>query len=239
MGPPAMAGYGLYTQSPEALQLAYDQAKLDLAKLTYPEGSGSKTGLMGHIRFENDTWADPAVWLTGQGWTTLGNLRVVAALAQSGEPSRQGATLSNTTASQVVDLLRDTADLLEATHATFDPEESLWHNYVDNSTTFHDISGSLAVAAATYRLATIAPSLSQPAWVQNAEAVYRRVIPHLKPNGQFGDGLQCVNALDFGTPGFTSVEALSFGVLLEAARRGYSKRGPATALVRTIRALGL
>ncbi|KAL9935744.1 hypothetical protein V8E36_005321 [Tilletia maclaganii] len=220
MGPPSMAAYGLYTQSADALQLAYDQVRLEMGVLLYPPGSGAKSGLMGHIRNEDGSWPDSNVWLTGQGWTLLGNLRVVAALAQSGGSSGK---LSNSTASNIVELLRLTSGVLNATHALFDPSVNLWHNYVDTPSSFADISGSLAVAASTYRLAILAPSLITPTHLSQAEAVYRRVIPQLRPNGQFGGGLACVDALAFSAPGWTSVEALSFGVLLEAARRDWSR----------------
>ncbi|KAK0535962.1 hypothetical protein OC842_002142 [Tilletia horrida] len=231
MGSPALAAYGLYAQDAAALQEAYTQIKLDLDVLLYPAGSGSKSGLMGHIRNEDGSWADPEVWVTGQGWTALGVLRVVAALGQSGT-----FPYPATTASNIADLLRWTGALLTNVHATFDASASLWYNYVDTPTTFHDISGSLALAAATYRLATIAPALVDRAQLANAEAVYERVVPHLQSNGQFGDGLQCVDALSFSTPGYTSVEALSFGVLLEAARRDFTraKRGQTTALIRNL-----
>ncbi|KAE8217562.1 hypothetical protein CF319_g8374 [Tilletia indica] len=237
MSQPALAAYGLYTRNSDALTSAYTQVKLYLGELLYPEGSGSKTGLVGHIRNEDGSWVDPAVWLTGQGWGALGMLRVAAALGQSAPSS----SLSDSTKSNIVDLLKWTSDLLAATHATFDSEASLWHNYVDDSSTFLDVSGSLAVAAATYRLATLAPSLVPSASLSNAEAVYKRVIPHLNSFGQFEDGLECVDALTFSAPGYTSVEALSFGVLLESARRDYSKagNGQGTALIRTIGGLQL
>ncbi|CAD6887336.1 unnamed protein product [Tilletia controversa] len=229
MSQPALAAFGLYTRNADALEEAYTQVKLYLDKLLYPAESGSKTGLVGHIRNEDGSWADPAVWVTGQGWAALGMLRVVAALAQSG-------TLSDSTKSNIVDLLQWTSALLSSVHATFDSSASLWHNYVDDASTFHDISGSLALSAATYRLALLAPGLVNATSLSNAEAVYKRVIPHLNSFGQFGDGLQCVDALGFDKPGFTSVEALSFGILLEAARRDYGKAesGQKTALMRTI-----
>ncbi|KAK0557671.1 hypothetical protein OC846_000238 [Tilletia horrida] len=229
MMPPAIAAQGLYTDNADALNEAYTQVKLYLDVLLYPAGSGTKTGLLGHIRNDDGTWADPEVWITGQGWGALGILRVVAALGQS-------TPLTSTTKSQMVDLLNWAGALLNSTHGLFDSSASLWHNYADNSTIFHDISGSLAVAAATYRLAVLQPKLVTPTQIQNAEAVYKRVIPNLENNGQFGNGLQCVNALSFATPGFTSVEALSFGILLESARRAYSSH-KVTALVKTIRAL--
>ncbi|CAD6884679.1 unnamed protein product [Tilletia laevis] len=222
MGPPALAAFGLYTRNSDAQLEAYNQVKLYRDKLLYPKGSGSKTGLLGHIRNEDGSWADPAVWVTGQGWGALGMLRVAAALAQSSSGSW-------------------TSDLLTAAHDTFDSDASLWHNYVDDHSTFHDVSGSLALAAATYRLAALAPNLVDAYAITNAEAVYKRVIPHLSPFGQFGDGLQCVDALSFSTPGYTSVESLSFGILLEAARRDYSNAvgGKTTALVRTIGGLDM
>ncbi|KAE8236126.1 hypothetical protein A4X13_0g9257, partial [Tilletia indica] len=237
MSQPALAAYGLYTRNVDALTQAYAQVRLYLGVLLYPEGSGSKTGLLGHIRNDDGSWADPAVWVTGQGWGALGMLRVAAALGQS----ESSSSLSNPTKSNIVDLLHWTSDLLTAAHATFDSDASLWHNYVDDSSTFLDVSGSLALAAATYRLATLAPSLVTRTSLTNAEAVYRRVIPHLNSFGQFGDGLQCVDALGFSVPGYTSVESLSFGLLLESARRTYSKasNGQTTTLIRTIERLQL
>ncbi|KAE8219980.1 hypothetical protein CF319_g6426 [Tilletia indica] len=237
MSQPALAAYGLYTRNVDALTQAYAQVRLYLGVLLYPEGSGSKTGLLGHIRNDDGSWADPAVWVTGQGWGALGMLRVAAVLGQS----ESSSSLSNPTKSNIVDLLHWTSDLLTAAHATFDSDASLWHNYVDDSSTFLDVSGSLALAAATYRLATLAPSLVTRTSLTNAEAVYRRVIPHLNSFGQFGDGLQCVDALGFSVPGYTSVESLSFGLLLESARRTYSKasNGQTTTLIRTIERLQL
>ncbi|CAD6884111.1 unnamed protein product [Tilletia laevis] len=237
MSQPALAAFGLYTRNADVLDESYTQVKLYLNRLLYPAGSGSKTGLLGHIRNDDGSWVDPAVWVTGQGWGALGMLRVAAALGQSSSAE----TLSDSTKSKIVDLLRWTSNLLTASHAEFDSDASLWHNYVDVASTFYDVSGSLALAAATYRLATLAPSLVPAASIANAEAVYNRVIPNLGPYGQFGDGLKCVDALAFSKPGYTSVEALSFGILLEAARRDYAKAGSGetTALIQTIGGLEL
>lgn len=209
MLPPFLASYGLYTRNQSLLQAAYDQVRL------YRDGlrlsSGPAQGMWGHILIAGNrsTWQDASAWATGEGWVAGGMLRTVAAIAQSPYSSQM--------ASQKRDLIAWTKEILDAAYPFLNSQRSLFHNYINDSSTFLDTAGSAFIAYATFRLASMDSSNNDH--IQTAEQIYQAVQNQLSPIGSFSSPV--VNALSFSTAGTTSPESLAFVMLLEAARRDY------------------
>lgn len=214
MGPPFLAYYGLLTANNTLLQSAYDQIRLYRDALRLPDGPGM--GLWAHIRNET-SWIDAGAWATGNGWVAAGMMRVLASLAQA----KSGA--ANNMTNLKSDLVAWTAEILDSAYPFLDANTALFHNYINDTSTFLDASGSAAIAYATYRLASIAPSSSGPSHIPDAERIYASLQGTINHLGNYGGGVDVVDALRFTSEGSTSSESLSFLLLLEAARRDHTQ----------------
>lgn len=213
MMPPFLAAYGLYTSNQTLLQEAYDQIRIYRDHMRIQ--SGPAQNLWGHILSygRNGThapsWTDRGAWATGEGWVTGGMLRVLASIAQS--------PFSDQMQSEKTDLVNWTNEILEAAYPLVDPTTNLFHNYLNDSTSFTDAAGSAMIAYSTFRLASMGTGHTDH--VDAAEAIYNRLQNKVTVYGSIRAPL--VNVLSFHSAGGTSPEALSFLLLLEAARRDY------------------
>ncbi|CAO1630166.1 unnamed protein product [Sympodiomycopsis kandeliae] len=212
MTPPFLASYGLYTSNQTLLQLAYDQVRL------YRDGlriqSGPAQNLYGHIlNIRNGTqlpqWMDGGAWATGEGWATGGMLRVLASIAQS--------PFSDAMQDQKTDLVNWINEILDAAYPFLDSSLNLFHNYLNDSSTFTDAAGSAMIAYSTFRLASM--GTGHGTHVPAAEKVYQALQKTMSPYGAFRTPV--VNVLSFTSAGGTAPESLAFLLLLEAARRDY------------------
>lgn len=96
-------------------------------------------GLMAHIYdFDKMSFADGNVWVPGNGWATAGMLRVLLSIIQSSH--------ADAMEQQRKDLSNWTRDVLTAAYKVVDRETGLWHNYMNETSTFLDASGSMLLA---------------------------------------------------------------------------------------------
>lgn len=98
-------------------------------------------------------------------------------------------------------------------------------NYLDDGTWFGDAASTALIAAVTYRMAVLAPTLTKDHHLQFADKLRKAVIAHVdNPTGLVAP---TVNSLDWKsrTPSAQgSPEGQSFTVLMYAAYRDYLKR---------------
>lgn len=210
MMPPFLSYYGMITRNNTLLQLAYDQIRLyrDGMRLT----SGASNNLWGHIVLpDNRTWTDGGAWTTGNGWVLAGMARTLATIEQS-QASLQMMQQKN-------DLVNWMQEILDAAWPLLDDRALLFHNYMNDTSTFYDTAGTALIVYATYRLASMSPKNNR--WISQADTVYRSLATALNPIGQFRDGYPVVDVLSFVRQGETSSESLAFMMLMNAAKRDY------------------
>ncbi|GJN93027.1 hypothetical protein Rhopal_006072-T1 [Rhodotorula paludigena] len=238
MVPPFFAYLGALTQNRTLLQAAYDQCRLYREHLRV--SSGDEAGLWRHIdnRFEGGgDMRDDGLWATGNGWAAQGMLRVLASFANQDDDD-----LQNAFESQARDLGDWVKEIVERTWEM--PRRSgLLYNYLNDTSSFADASGSAILASATYRLAYVArefdglsSSAPSSSSLSAAERMYRTLITsdgrHLSnPQGvlrpvvdPMSFDLQLDNVRADGS-GSVSPEGEAFVLLLESARRDYLANG--------------
>ncbi|SNX85440.1 uncharacterized protein MEPE_04149 [Melanopsichium pennsylvanicum] len=210
MMPPFLSFYGMITRNNTLLQTAYDQIRLyrDSMRLT----TGTSTNLWGHILIpDNRTWTDGGAWATGNGWVLAGMARTLATIEQS-QASLQMVQQKN-------DLITWMQEILDASWPLLDERALLFHNYMNDTSTFYDTAGTALITYATYRLASMSPANNK--WISQADTVYRSVSTALNSIGQFRDGYPVVDVLSFVRQGETSSESLAFMMLMNAAKRDF------------------
>ncbi|CDU25963.1 uncharacterized protein SPSC_06134, partial [Sporisorium scitamineum] len=213
MMPPFLSFYGLVTRNNTLLQTAYDQIRLyrNAMRLT----SGTSRNLWGHILLpDNSTWTDGGAWATGNGWVLAGMARTLATLEQS-QASQQMTQ-------QKTDLVNWMQEILDAAWPLLDERALLFHNYMNDTSTFYDSAGTALITYATYRLASMSPANNK--WISQADTVDTSLATSLNQIGQFRDGYPVVNVLSFVSQGETSAESLAFLMLMNAAKRDYQNR---------------
>lgn len=213
MMPPFLAFQGLVTRNHTLLQTAYDQIRLYRKSMRLTVGTSNN--LWGHIFLpDNSTWQDGGAWATGNGWVLAGMARTLASIEQS--------TASSQMVQQKKDLVNWMQEILDAAYPLLDQQELLFHNYMNDTSTFHDSAGTALITYATYRLAAMSPKHTH--WVKEADRIYKSLATALNSIGQFRDGFPVVNVLSFVEPGQTSAESLAFMALMTAAKRDYQNK---------------
>ena len=210
MMPPFVSFFGLITRNDSLLQTAYDQIRLyrDGMRLT----TGKSSNLWGHILLpDNSTWTDGGAWATGNGWVLAGMARTLATIEQSQASSQMTR--------QKTDLVHWMQEILDAAWPLLDERALLFHNYMNDTSTFFDTAGTALITYATYRLASMSPSNNR--WISQADTVYRSLATSLNSIGQFRGGYPVVDVLSFVSEGETSAESLAFMMLMNAAKRDY------------------
>ncbi|KAJ9480328.1 hypothetical protein PHBOTO_003552 [Pseudozyma hubeiensis] len=210
MMPPFLSFYGMITRNNTLLQASYDQIRLYRNAMRYT--SGPAANLWGHILLpDNRTWTDGGAWATGNGWVLAGMARTLATIEQSQASSQM--------TSQKTDLINWMQEILDASWPLLNDRALLFHNYMNDTTTFYDSAGTALIAYATYRLASMSPANNK--WISQADTVYRSLATSLNSIGQFRDGYPVVDVLSFVSQGETSSESLAFMMLMNAAKRDY------------------
>ncbi|WFD42617.1 hypothetical protein MPSI1_001263 [Malassezia psittaci] len=212
MGPPFFATYGLMTNNATLFEYAFDQIGGIRNALLLRQGPGK--GLWGHIMNYTNIyvphWIDERAWLTGNAWAAAGLLRVMAAAQHS----------SNQTVQQKGQgLSANVEEILNAAFPFIDQNSGLFHNVVNDTSTFLDGSGSALMGYAVFRLGSMVPS--SRTHIDMAEKTYQTLQKSLDPYGTYTNGILTVNELSSGSPGATSTESLAFLALLASARRDY------------------
>ncbi|EST04812.1 AMP-dependent synthetase/ligase [Kalmanozyma brasiliensis GHG001] len=213
MMPPFLAWYGMITRNNTLLQASYDQIRLYRNEMRLT--TGRSTGLWGHILSpDDDDWTDGGAWATGNGWVLGGMARTLATIEQS--------QASGSMTSQKTDLINWMQEILDASWPLLDERALLFHNYMNDTSTFYDSAGTALIAYATYRLASMSPSNNR--WIEQADIVYRSLATSLNSIGQFRETYPVVDVLAFNRQGETSSESLAFMMLMNAAKRDYQNR---------------
>ena len=158
-------------------------------------------------------------WSTGNGWAALGMLRV------AGTYRAYGSEYDNLKS----DLLYWAAEILDAMYDhTALANTTLFHNYVDQGSTFLDASSTAAIAAATYHLAV----LSNEKGTNSTRLSYAERARHeLSFGGHIDDDgwlSPVVDPYNFPTEGSYSAEAQAFVVSMLAGYQEWletEKRG--------------
>ncbi|GAA5869292.1 hypothetical protein JCM3774_004195 [Rhodotorula dairenensis] len=227
MAPPFFAYYGLMTRNDSLVQLAYDQIRLYRESLQDPS-----TKLWRHIYVPGGgSNSDPGLWATGNGWVAGGILRVLATIQNS-----DNSTMVRQFSSQSRDLAAWAKEVVDA--AWSQPRSGgLFHNYMNNSTTFADGASTAALIASTYRLAQVADVYSSalgsslgPATgsLSAAEASYQALTANNRHVSSEGVLSPVTDPLSFKwelEAGQVSPEGEAFLLLMEAARRDFIANG--------------
>ncbi|TNY17079.1 Six-hairpin glycosidase-like protein [Rhodotorula diobovata] len=225
MVPPFFAYLGALTSNTSLLTAAYTQCELYRSHLR-----DERTGLWRHInnQFEGGGgMADDGLWATGNGWAAAGMARVLATYV-----NHPDSDVVAEFASQSSELSRWIAEIVNAAWAQPRAKYGLRYNYLNDTSSFADASGTALLAAATFRLSvlSIADSVTAPSTdaLDAAEGAYRAVVPSRVSSA--GVVSPVVDPMSFSDPlddaradgsGQSSPEAAAFVLLLEAARRDW------------------
>ncbi|GAA5992131.1 hypothetical protein JCM10908_001780 [Rhodotorula pacifica] len=227
MAPPFFAYYGLMTRNDTLIQVAYDQIRLYRQNL-----QDSQTKLWRHIYVPGGgSMADPGLWATGNGWVAGGILRVLATIQNS-----DNTTLVQQFASQSSDLAGWAKEVIDASWSQ--PRAGgLFHNYMNDTSTFAESASTALMIANTYRLALLSnlyssalSSSSAPASqsLSAAEASYQALTANNRHISSSGVLSPVTDPMSFSRQlgnGQISPEGEAFVLLMEAARRDYIADG--------------
>ncbi|ORY31626.1 hypothetical protein BCR39DRAFT_525995 [Naematelia encephala] len=199
MVPPFLAYYGALHNNQSLLQEAYTQCSLYRGQLR------QSSGLWNHIEggtTNNGGSHDPN--------PCGGMLRVLATIKWSGFQSQMS--------SQMSDLQSWVEEILTATQQ-YITSDGLLRNYMTDSTSFEDASGSALMAASGIRLSTL--NLTND-YINQSLTLLSAVSSKVNSSGYV---TQVVNPTDFSTQGTQSPEAQSFLVMAYSAYDQWDKQG--------------
>ncbi|GAA5900416.1 hypothetical protein JCM8208_005356 [Rhodotorula glutinis] len=230
MVPPFFAYLGAVTLNSSLLTEAYTQCALYRTHLR-----DERTNLWRHIDNSfpgGGGRADAGLWATGNGWASYGLLRVLATIVNHPDDG-----VVEEFASQSRDLAAWAGEIIEGTWAQPRTNQGLRHNYLNESSSFGDSSGTAILSAATFRLSllsrrfsTSAVNLTSPSSLAlaSAENSYRALVPDRVSSA--GVVSPVVDPMSFREQldgvkgdgsGASSPEGGAFVLLLEAARRDW------------------
>ncbi|WVR09593.1 hypothetical protein IAU60_006664 [Kwoniella sp. DSM 27419] len=203
MVPPFLAYYGVLHNNQTLVEEAYNQIA------HYRQVLATSNGLWSHILLGNGTY-DPGLWATGNAWAAAGMLRVWATIKRS--------QFSDALSSQANDLQSWIGAIFDAAQG-YITDDGLFHNYLNDSSTFKDTSGAALFAATGFRLSTLGITDGH---VMNSIKLLTAVSSHVNSTGYLG---QVVNPFDFGKQGTVSSEGQSFVVMAYAAYKEWDSLG--------------
>ncbi|GAA5883138.1 hypothetical protein JCM16303_006109 [Sporobolomyces ruberrimus] len=217
MVPPFLAYYGVLSKNTSLLDAAYTQCRLYRQYLLSPS-----IGLWKHIVMGDSP--DQGLWSTGNGWAANGMLRVVGALKNS--------DYENQYESEIQDLMNWTREIVES--AWQQPmRNGLLHNYLNETNTFVECSGTALLSSATFRLSQLSSNYSRSTSLTAAESAYQTLLNSHLSNPQ-GVLQPVVNPMDYSSQlgnvkndgtGNVSPEGEAFVLLMESARREWIDGG--------------
>lgn len=203
MGPPFLAYYGALKKNQSLLQLAYDNCRLYREALLIDGPTGP---LWAHI-YDDDhkSWIDKGLWGTGQGWVSLGMIRVALTIQKSAFASEM--------TQQVDDLVSWTKQILDGTFVALTPN-NLIPDYIAGGPSFGDSSSSAALVSVAYRGAKFFPKTFGANYTQKAALIRDAVIKGVDSMGVLNP---VVDPLNWGKTGVLSTEAQAFALMMLAA----------------------
>ncbi|WWC91904.1 uncharacterized protein L201_006853 [Kwoniella dendrophila CBS 6074] len=203
MVPPFLAYYGAYHNNQTLIQEAYRQCSL------YRDTLKQSNNLWAHILLGNGTH-DPNLWVTGNAWAVSGMLRVWATIKWSGYASDMS--------SQMNDLQSWISEIFDAASGLI-TSDGVFHNYLNDNSTFKDTSGSALIAATGLRLSTL--NITDK-YVPDSLKILAGVSSYVNSTGYL---TQVVNPYDFSKQGTYSPEGQSFVVMGYAAYKEWDSLG--------------
>ncbi|KAI1342151.1 hypothetical protein F5Y15DRAFT_374358 [Xylariaceae sp. FL0016] len=215
MAPPTFAYWAVATGNETRLNEAMRQCLLYRDVLAVPsDADDDAAGLWHHIIGPESQ--DLGIWSTGNGWAAAGMARVYAT-AKKSRFAPEGETADNM--GQLKDLIKRILDGAIALDGA-EPDESLLHNYLNDTSWFGELSGTTVLTATAYRMMQLAPEefrddSKYAAWADRKRG---EIISRIGNNGLLAP---VINPLDWSdrTPASESPEAQSFAVLMFAAYR--------------------
>ncbi|WVF67288.1 hypothetical protein IAT40_002038 [Kwoniella sp. CBS 6097] len=203
MVPPFLAYYGVLHNNQSLLQEAYQQCSL------YRDTLRQDSGLWAHILLGTGTH-DPGLWATGNGWAMMGMLRVYATIKWS--------QYANDMSSQTSDLANWVQEIFKASQQ-YITSDNLFHNYLNDESSFKDTSSVALYAAAGFRLSQLNIT---DAYTPNATALLSAASTYVNSTGYL---TQVVNPFDFTKQGGESAEGQSFMVMAYSAYKEWDSLG--------------
>ncbi|OCF43696.1 hypothetical protein I317_02448 [Kwoniella heveanensis CBS 569] len=203
MVPPFLAYYGVMHNNQSLLQEAYQQCSL------YRDTLRQDSGLWAHILLGTGTH-DPGLWATGNGWAMMGMLRVYATIKWS--------QYADDMSSQTNDLADWVQEIFKASQQ-YITSDGLFHNYLDDTSSFKDTSSVALYAATGFRLSQLNIT---DAYTPNATALLGAASSYVNSTGYL---TQVVNPYDFSKQGGESAEGQSFMVMAYAAYKEWDSLG--------------
>ncbi|KAL7423979.1 hypothetical protein Q5752_001564 [Cryptotrichosporon argae] len=195
MVPPFLAYYGALTANQTLVQAAYDQISFYRQALLQP------TGLWQHIVYGSGT-SDAGAWATGNAWAAAGIIRVLATLMRS--------DYADAMSDQRADL-QNWAEGILGSAQSYITSSGLFHNYINDSSTFEDAASAALMSSVGLRLATL--NLTD-AYVDMSLTLLSAVGAHVNSSGYL---TQVVNPKSFGEQGTASPEGQAFVLLAYSA----------------------
>ncbi|KAK8853391.1 hypothetical protein IAR55_004095 [Kwoniella newhampshirensis] len=206
MVPPFLAYYGAVNNNQTLIQIAYQQCSL------YRNALRQSNGLWYHIVDGTGT-SDPNPWATGNAWAAAGMLRVWATIRWSDYASQMS--------SQMNDLQGWITEIFDAAQGY--TSDGLLRNYITDSSSFEDTSGTALFAATGLRLSTLNITNN---YVNTSLNMLSALSTHVNSTGYL---TQVVNPNDFTKQGDHSPEGQSFVVMAYAAYKEWDALGRAGA----------
>ncbi|WVW86366.1 hypothetical protein I302_108410 [Kwoniella bestiolae CBS 10118] len=203
MVPPFLAYYAVLHNNQTLLQEAYRQCSL------YRDTLRQDNGLWAHILLGSGTH-DPNLWITGNAWAATGMLRVWATIKAS--------SYAGDMSSQMDDLKNWVTEIYDASQS-YITSDGLFHNYLNDNSSFKDTSGSALMAATGIRLSTLGIT---DTYVPNSLKLLAAVSSYINSTGYL---TQVVNPYDFSKQGTYSPEGQSFVVMAYAAYKEWDSLG--------------
>ncbi|EJD00570.1 uncharacterized protein FOMMEDRAFT_112116 [Fomitiporia mediterranea MF3/22] len=229
MVPPFLAYYGVMTQNRSMVSEAYNQISL-YRKYLRDSHNGS---LWRHVVMGSD-FQDEGFWSTGNGWAAAGMLRVLGTI--------QNSQYRNALKSETKDLRNWVNEIHDGMYAHI-RDDGMFHNYVNDNSTFVDASSAVLLASTVYRHALLtnthkhlpdAEFVRKQLWSFNSSSP-----PSPSPSSSndssslanmthfTSDGwlTPVVNPHSFGQEGKDSPEGQAFVVMMYAAWRDWVENG--------------
>ncbi|GFZ50987.1 hypothetical protein JCM24511_08745 [Saitozyma sp. JCM 24511] len=203
MVPPFLAAYGVWSANQTLLQTAYTQCAL------YRQYLRTSSGLWMHI-VGSSSGLDYGLWATGNAWAAYGMLRVWASIYHSPYRGEMG--------SQMADLASWSGEIVQAAEQ-YITSDGLFHNYINDTSTFEDAAGAALMAATGLRLSTLNITNN---YVPAALTLLSGVSDKVNSTGYL---TQVVNPNSFGAQGTESPEGQSFVIMAYSAFKEWEQRG--------------
>lgn len=204
MIPPVLAFLGLVQNDNNQLGEAIRQWNALADSLASPRGD-----------FVHVPDFDPHTWTSGTGWMLMGLARVLASIEAAGQTSSLGADIG----AAVGKAKRALSAALSA-----QKDDGRIPNYTDKDSS-PETSGTAAIAAAFYRLASLKSEFADADLAQRAEKAYRGVMAQVGEDGVVNGSVDPSGA-NFNNAGTNdSPEGHAFVALMWAARREWIQKG--------------